>query len=168
MTRIAPGRVSPFGHPGLNACVPLPLAYRSLPRPSSPPCAQASPTCLRSLDYITVMKQSTRYLLQRVRSISAHTNALSRRTSRGVDGKIVITMLIRSVRTIPSTLGIDRTYPTIYLPHSVVKQRVANGRPIARTAVREKLQSRRENRRVRRGVRLPLRTFGPGAYSSLR
>jgi hypothetical protein len=31
--------------------VPLPPAYRSLPRPSSPPCAQASPTCLRSLDY---------------------------------------------------------------------------------------------------------------------
>ena len=33
--------------------MPLPPAYRSLPRPSSPPCAQASPTCLRSLDYIT-------------------------------------------------------------------------------------------------------------------
>ncbi len=31
--------------------MPLPLAYRSLPRPSSPPCAQASPTCLLSLDY---------------------------------------------------------------------------------------------------------------------
>jgi hypothetical protein len=48
---LAPDRVSPFGHPGINACVPLPLAYRSLPRPSSPPCAQAFPTCLRSLDY---------------------------------------------------------------------------------------------------------------------
>jgi len=44
-------RVAPFGHPGISACVPLPLAYRSLPRPSSPPCAQASPTCLHSLDY---------------------------------------------------------------------------------------------------------------------
>ena len=43
-------RVSPFGHLGINACVPLPRAYRSLPRPSSPPCAQASPTCFRSLD----------------------------------------------------------------------------------------------------------------------
>lgn len=53
MTRIAPGRVAPFGHPGLIACVRLPLAYRSLPRPSSPPCAQASPTYLRSLDYIS-------------------------------------------------------------------------------------------------------------------
>ena len=51
MTRLAPGRVSPFGHLGITACVPLPRASRSLPRPSSPPCAQASPTCLLSLDY---------------------------------------------------------------------------------------------------------------------
>jgi hypothetical protein len=50
MTR---NRVSPFGHPGLTGRVLLPPAYRSLPRPSSPPCAQASPARLRSLDYIT-------------------------------------------------------------------------------------------------------------------
>ena len=50
MTALAGCRVSPFGHPGLTGCVLLPPAYRSLPRPSSPPCAQASPTCLRSLD----------------------------------------------------------------------------------------------------------------------
>jgi hypothetical protein len=48
---IADDRVSPFGHPGLTGCVRLPLAYRSLPRPSSPPCAQASPTCPHSLDH---------------------------------------------------------------------------------------------------------------------
>ena len=58
MTGIAAGRVSPFGHLGITACVPLPRAYRSLPRPSSPPCAQASPTCLRSLDYKSPVKQS--------------------------------------------------------------------------------------------------------------
>ena len=51
MTALADSRVAPFGHLGINACVPLPRAYRSLPRPSSPPCAQASPTCLRSLDH---------------------------------------------------------------------------------------------------------------------
>ena len=63
MIGLASDRVSPFGHPGINACVPLPLAYRSLPRPSSPPCAQASPTCFRSLDYTAVcVKQSTRDL----------------------------------------------------------------------------------------------------------
>src|ERR1700730_1785383 len=63
MTVLAHRRVSPFGYPRINACVPLPLAYRSLPRPSSPSCAQASPTCFRSLDHIVVFKQSTRDLL---------------------------------------------------------------------------------------------------------
>jgi hypothetical protein len=50
MTGLAPRRVAPFGHLGITACVPLPRAYRSLPRPSSPLCAQASPTCHLSLD----------------------------------------------------------------------------------------------------------------------
>ena len=54
MTDVATRRVAPFGHLGINACVPLPRAFRSLPRPSSPPCAQAFPTCLRLLDYITL------------------------------------------------------------------------------------------------------------------
>ena len=51
MTVLTDRRVAPFGHLGITACVPLPRASRSLPRPSSPPCAQASPTCLPSLDY---------------------------------------------------------------------------------------------------------------------
>ena len=46
-------RVAPFGHLGLIACVPLPQAYRSLPRPSSPPCTQASPAYILSLDQIS-------------------------------------------------------------------------------------------------------------------
>ena len=50
VTGFASCRVSPFGHLGINACVPLPRAYRSLPRPSSPLCAQASPTYFLSLD----------------------------------------------------------------------------------------------------------------------
>ena len=59
MTGIPASRVAPFGHLGITACVPLPRASRSLPRPSSPPCAQASPTCLHSLDYkVSVTKQS--------------------------------------------------------------------------------------------------------------
>ena len=53
VTIIADGRVSPFGHPGITACVQLPLAYRSLPRPSSPPCTQASPAYILSLDQIS-------------------------------------------------------------------------------------------------------------------
>src|SRR4051794_22512080 len=51
MTVLTDRRVAPFGHLGITACVPLPRASRSLPRPSSPPCAQASPTCLPSLDH---------------------------------------------------------------------------------------------------------------------
>ena len=50
VTGSPPSRVSPFGHRGINACVPLPRAYRSLPRPSSPLSAQASSTYVRSLD----------------------------------------------------------------------------------------------------------------------
>ena len=53
VTGVPAGRVSPFGHPGLIARVQLPPAYRGLPRPSSPPCAQASPTGLLSLDHIS-------------------------------------------------------------------------------------------------------------------
>ena len=42
MTGHDPCRVSPFGHPRIKACLRLPEAYRSLPRPSSPLCAKAS------------------------------------------------------------------------------------------------------------------------------
>jgi hypothetical protein len=42
MTGHDPGRVSPFGNPRITACLRLPEAYRSLPRPSSPLCAKAS------------------------------------------------------------------------------------------------------------------------------
>ena len=52
VTDLTAGWVAPFGNPGIKACVPLPRAYRSLPRPSSPSCAKASSTCIRSLDHI--------------------------------------------------------------------------------------------------------------------
>ena len=42
MTGHHPGRVPPFGYPRINARLQLPVAFRSLPRPSSPSCAQAS------------------------------------------------------------------------------------------------------------------------------
>ena len=42
MTGHDPCRVSPFGNPRIKACLRLPEAYRSLPRPSSPLCAKAS------------------------------------------------------------------------------------------------------------------------------
>jgi hypothetical protein len=39
---VFPYRVAPFGNLRINACVQLPEAYRSLPRPSSPIDAKAS------------------------------------------------------------------------------------------------------------------------------
>ncbi len=38
----SPGRVFPFGDPGIEGRVRLPRDYRGLPRPSSAPCAKAS------------------------------------------------------------------------------------------------------------------------------
>ena len=37
-----PHRIAPFGNPRIAVCLPLPEAYRSLPRPSSPDGAKAS------------------------------------------------------------------------------------------------------------------------------
>ncbi len=39
------GRVSPFGDPRIKACSQLPMAFRSVPRPSSPLGAKASTRC---------------------------------------------------------------------------------------------------------------------------
>jgi hypothetical protein len=73
MTDIPARRVAPFGHLGITACVPLPRASRSLPRPSSPLCAQASPTCLPSLDHNRCFQAELRALL----SQSTLTNPLA-------------------------------------------------------------------------------------------
>ena len=45
VTRHDPCRVAPFGNPRISACLRLPEAYRSLPRPSSPSRAKASTMC---------------------------------------------------------------------------------------------------------------------------
>jgi len=50
VTRVHPRRVAPFGYPRLKACLRLPVAFRSLPRPSSAPAAKASTTHTCSLD----------------------------------------------------------------------------------------------------------------------
>ena len=44
-------RVAPFGDLRINACLRLPEAYRSLPRPSSPPRAKSSTISPLSLDH---------------------------------------------------------------------------------------------------------------------
>ena len=45
MYRYPCGWVAPFGYPRINACSRLPMAFRSVPRPSSPPGAKASTEC---------------------------------------------------------------------------------------------------------------------------
>ena len=47
------GRVSPFGNPRINGRSPLPAAYRSVLRPSSPLSAKASTKCPSTLDPTT-------------------------------------------------------------------------------------------------------------------
>ena len=41
MTGNYSGRIAPFGHIRINACLRLPVSFRSLPRPSSAPGAKA-------------------------------------------------------------------------------------------------------------------------------
>ncbi len=50
------GGVSPFGNPRIKACSRLPMAYRSVPRPSSPLGAKASTKC----PYLTLDLRSPR------------------------------------------------------------------------------------------------------------
>ena len=45
MTAHYNSRVSPFGYLRINTCLQFPVAFRSLPRPSSPPSAKASALC---------------------------------------------------------------------------------------------------------------------------
>ena len=107
VTAPSDGRVSPFGHRGINACVPLPRAFRSLPRPSSPLCAQASPTYLRSLDsfpadppfrvilWCKSFKQSTRYFERVMRSQKPH-------TLRYTESVLRLTEVLRPSRFVPA------------------------------------------------------------------
>ena len=53
MNAIQDVRVTPFGHPRISGCLLLPVAFRSLPRPSSPDSSKASPANSSSLDHIT-------------------------------------------------------------------------------------------------------------------
>ena len=60
VTRHDSRRVSPFGHPRINAYVRLPEAFRSLSRPSSPVRAKASTVRPCSLDRIIGARLASR------------------------------------------------------------------------------------------------------------
>ena len=51
--------VSPFGYHGIYACLRLPHAFRSLPRPSSALGALASTLCSCSLDFFVILRLVT-------------------------------------------------------------------------------------------------------------
>ena len=56
-------QVSPFGNLRINSYVPIPVAYRSLSRPSSPLRAQAFPVCSYLLSFVDCSTCCFRYLL---------------------------------------------------------------------------------------------------------
>ena len=53
-------RVPPFGHARIASCLRIPAPFRSLPRPSSPPEAKASP--VRPCNLLSVLSEFTRAL----------------------------------------------------------------------------------------------------------
>src|SRR3546814_10072527 len=69
------GRVSPFGNPRINGRSPLPAAYRSVLRPSSPLSAKASTKCPSTLDPTTNQHAGTSPRDQPIRS-EEHTSEL--------------------------------------------------------------------------------------------
>ncbi len=64
-------RVPPFGHPRIDAYLRLPVAYRSLSRPSSAPDAKAFPLCSYQLDLVGPVPIRAR-ALQDHRIMQAH------------------------------------------------------------------------------------------------
>ena len=82
MNAIQDVRVTPFGHPRIQGCLLLPVAFRSLPRPSSPDSSKASPANSSSLDHITPTSSVRRSIKQLGISTSRkHARSAHHRTS---------------------------------------------------------------------------------------
>ena len=80
MNAIQSVRVTPFGHPRISGCLLLPVAFRSLPRPSSPDSSKASPANLYSLDHITphsLFSRSKKLGLRRMRVVFCNSHTAS-------------------------------------------------------------------------------------------
>ena len=78
VSRHCPGRVPPFGYPRIVACLQLPVAFRSWPRPSSAVGALASTLCSYSLDFFVASSPETNYFsIRALHSLSSATGLLS-------------------------------------------------------------------------------------------
>src|SRR5437899_4304878 len=100
MIGLTTDRVTPFGNPGITACLQLPQAYRSLPRPSSPRCAKASTVRPYALDLsVWVLFLNT----------TTHT-LVSCQRARKEDGRAwkVLATNCGALRSPPSRAGLSR------------------------------------------------------------
>ncbi len=71
IVRHDPDWVAPFGNLRIYACVPLPEAYRSLPRPSSPVCAKASTIRPLTLDHHLIPTRNDSQMVHRITLFSS-------------------------------------------------------------------------------------------------
>ena len=106
-------RVSPFGYQGIYACLRLPLAFRSLPRPSSALGALASTLCSSSLDYVD---PETRYIYFRLLSNLFFATGLSRLFS-----SFFLVQLSRCVGDLSPSLPILSFGSGLSLPFGILK-----------------------------------------------
>ena len=64
--------VAPFGNPRIKGCWRLPVAYRSLLRPSSPLNAKASIICSLTLDFLSVQKKNSHFFAHLMKLITLY------------------------------------------------------------------------------------------------
>ena len=90
----SPRRVSPFGHPRIVARLPLPVAFRRMPRPSSPPHAKTSAMRPSSFDLY--------FLARELLTALAQVNNLS--FSSATSGKTYLSFLSSGFQRAPRAL----------------------------------------------------------------
>ena len=117
------GWVAPFGYPRINACSRLPVAFRSVPRPSSPPGAKASTECPSYTRYLRRGSEEPR---------PPCTETILRRSCQG--------SVVSCQATATETIDCLRTVLEIFTPHTTGFSRIAPW-PLAR-APREIRQNR--------------------------
>ena len=106
------GWVAPFGHPRIKACSRLPMAFRSVPRPSSPPGAKASTECpSHTQSQTTVIRRQTS-------QPSPLANRQDRTTNRREHMTTVVTSLSTYLQTPLNTAANQAGRPLDMLTHT--------------------------------------------------